>query len=104
MTLAKASLHVLPLCLLSALWLVGTAAHAADTPGQKIYTRVCGECHGTPTEGGRGPALIPLPRSIDQIEEVVRYGTGEMKALAKSSISDEELAILIGYLRALDKK
>lgn len=57
-----------------------------------------------PTEGGEGPTLIPLSHTPDQIRDIVRFGNGEMKALATSSISDADLEAVIAYLQSLDKK
>src|SRR4051812_24143010 len=44
------------------------AARAADeSAGQKNWARTCQQCHGVPTEGAEGPALIPLAHTPDQI-------------------------------------
>jgi mono/diheme cytochrome c family protein len=79
-------------------------ARADDIDGQKVYKRTCGQCHGTPTEGAEGPKLVPLPYEPDRVRDIVRFGSGEMKALAESSIKEDELTAVLGYLASLDKK
>jgi len=83
---------------------IAQTASAADADGQKLYTRTCGQCHGTPTEGADGPKLVPLPYEPDKIRDIVRFGSGEMKALANTSITDDELTAVLAYLSSLDKK
>jgi mono/diheme cytochrome c family protein len=81
------------------------ATRAADAPaGQTAWAKTCQQCHGAPTEGAEGPALIPLAHTPDQIRDIVRFGNGEMKALATSSITDADLDAVIAYLQSLDKK
>jgi mono/diheme cytochrome c family protein len=92
------------LCIVSAVIALANPCRAAeDVAGQKAYARTCQQCHGAPMKGAEGPALIPLAHTADQIKDIVRFGTGEMKALANTSISDEELAAVIAYLSAADK-
>src|SRR5262249_52758322 len=79
-------------------------AVAADIDGGKIYTRTCGKCHGLPTEGADGPKLVPLPYEPDKVRDIVRFGSGEMKALADTSITADELTAVLTYLSSLDKK
>ena len=97
--------YVLSAVVAAALVLAMSRPAAADGPdGQKVYTRTCGQCHGTPTEGAEGPKLVPLPYEPDKIRDIVRFGNGEMKALADSSITDDELTAVLAYLSSLDKK
>jgi mono/diheme cytochrome c family protein len=89
----------------AAVLLLPGVSHAADeAAGQKAWSKTCKECHNMPTEGGQGPKLIPLEHTADQIRDIVRFGNGEMKALATSSISDADLDNVIAYLESLDKK
>ena len=82
---------------------ISRPALADGLDGQKIYKRTCGQCHGVPTEGGEGPKLVPLPYEPDKVRDIVRFGSGEMKALADSSIKDDELTAVLTYLTSLDK-
>jgi len=93
-------------CLTAAAVLVlPSLSNAADpAAGQKAWSKTCKECHNMPTEGGQGPKLIPLEHTPDHIRDIVRFGNGEMKALATTSISDADLDDVIAYLESLDKK
>jgi mono/diheme cytochrome c family protein len=84
--------------------MIQVAQAADEAAGQKAWSKTCKECHNMPTEGGQGPALIPLTHTADQIRDIVRFGNGEMKALATSSISDADLEAVIAYLQSFDKK
>lgn len=83
---------------------VNAALAADEAAGEKAWAKTCKQCHNMPTEGGEGPALIPLSHTPDQIRDIVRFGNGEMKALATTSISDTDLEAVIAYLQSLDKK
>lgn len=104
MTSATPVRHIFTLMFLLAVLLAGSSAFAADIDGQKTYTAVCGRCHGNPTEGAQGPPLLPLSHTGEEIQDIVRLGTGEMKALATTSITDDELKAVVAYLSSLDKK
>jgi mono/diheme cytochrome c family protein len=81
----------------------GTAT-ATDTPvadGAAVYARGCAasNCHGADGDSGSGPNLSSeVPgRSDSSLTRIIRDGTGSMPAV---TVTDEELADLLAYLRA----
>lgn len=76
---------------------------AEDATGGEIYMQLCSRCHGDALEGGIGPALGPDSNAADQPDEFLRLaitnGRGRMPSF-DSSLNEEQLATLIGFLRA----
>jgi len=78
------------------------AADAADTArGKAAFERVCTKCHGVPTEGAEGPALVPMYLTRDAVLAVVRGGQAKMPPILKTTVSDEEIAAIVEYLNSL---
>jgi mono/diheme cytochrome c family protein len=75
----------------------------ADATGQEIYQQVCSNCHGEDLAGGLGPAIGAGSNSADQDDEflvlTITRGRGRMPSF-DSTLSDEQIARLVEYLRA----
>ncbi len=76
-----------------------TATPVAD--GAVVYARGCAasNCHGADGDAGSGPNLSSeVPgRSDSSLTRIIREGAGSMPAV---TVTDEELADLLAYLRA----
>jgi mono/diheme cytochrome c family protein len=80
------------------------AARADDPPGKVAFERVCAQCHGDdPTEGADAPALVPMYRTVQQVLNIVRNGTGQMDPLPESKISDADVTAIVAWLQMLSK-
>lgn len=79
---------------------VGRPAEVAT--GEEIYLQLCSNCHGAQLQGGLGPALGPGSAIVGQPDEFLRVsivsGRGSMPSF-DSSLSDEQVERLIGYIR-----
>ncbi|WP_010269286.1 c-type cytochrome [Paenibacillus senegalensis] len=76
-----------------------------DTPvdpeaAESIYKASCLSCHGVDLEGGVGPALNSIGSELDrrEIHNVIMNGQGNMMPAFRSSLSDEEISNLAGWL------
>jgi mono/diheme cytochrome c family protein len=73
-----------------------------DATGQEIYLQLCSNCHGDQLEGGLGPALGPGAAAATQPDDFLRVtileGRGRMPSFS-SSLTDEQVHRLIGYIR-----
>ena len=75
----------------------------ADT-GKRLYTKYgCYECHGREGQGSSltGPRLGPNPMSLPSFVRYVRKPTREMPPYTDKVVSDQDLADIHAYLRAL---
>lgn len=92
--------------LLSVFALVALAACTSvpeDATGAEIYSLLCARCHGSDLQGGVGPQLGgPDAPSADQPDEylatVTARGMGSMPSFS-SSLSDEQIELVVGYIR-----
>jgi cytochrome c550 len=81
----------------------GCLGRPADSAsGEDIYLQLCSNCHGAELEGGLGPALGFGSNVMGQPDEFLRVsileGRGRMPSF-ESSLSDEQVDLLIGYIR-----
>ena len=81
--------------------LSGSDARAQSGAGKAAFERMCAGCHGAEGVGDVGPRLVPFAKSNRELMGIVREGTGQMPALSVRDISDEEVAAVAEYLRAL---
>ncbi|HUR35970.1 MAG TPA: cytochrome c [Vicinamibacterales bacterium] len=77
------------------------SAQSAPPPGKAPFDRVCATCHGQNAEGNQGPRLAGIEIDFDEFLAKVRHGGGEMPAIAKSQITDEEVKQVLEYLESL---
>ena len=78
-----------------------TAAGAADDPGQTLYDRHCGQCHGAEGRGGKGPRLVPFEWSYEAALELVRRPLCDMPPIPESEVSDADVAQIVAYLKTI---
>ncbi len=73
-----------------------------DATGDQIYLQLCANCHGDSLQGAVGPSLGPGSNAASQPDEFLRVsisqGRGRMPSF-QSSLSDEQVERLIGYIR-----
>ena len=81
-------------------------AHAADAEkGKAAFVRHgCFQCHGFLGQGGSaGKTLAPNPPPFETFSVFVRNTSGAMPPFQKAILSDEDLADIYAYLRALPR-
>jgi len=88
---------------------LGAAEPAGNSPagnpaGKGAYQRICVNCHGEPTEGGDGPALVPMFHDPQEVLSIVRSGQAKMLPIPPEKISDEEVLAVVDYLTQLTKQ
>lgn len=85
-----------------ALGACGVGPPPPDATGEQIYKALCVNCHGPELEGRIGPSLGPGSNAANQpdsfIEVTVLHGRGSMPSF-RSTLDDEQVQRLIGYLR-----
>ncbi len=73
-----------------------------NATGEEIYLQLCSNCHGDDLGGGIGPALGPGSDAALEPDEFLRVtltdGRGRMPSF-RSSLSDEQVERLVGYMR-----
>src|SRR5262245_32282948 len=96
-------MRVLILSLIAALSLtVAAATQQKDPPpGKAPFERVCAACHGEQAEGGQGPKIAGLTLEYDDFLAQVRHPDGEMPAIPKTEMSDDEVKEVFEYLKSL---
>lgn len=97
-------MRVLILSVLSLVPLVSAvlnAGQAGPPPGKAPFQRVCADCHGANAEGSQGPKLAGIELDYDEFLAKVRHGGGEMPAIPKTQISDDEARQIFDYLKSL---
>jgi mono/diheme cytochrome c family protein len=77
------------------------ASQNEPLPGKVPYERVCAACHGDTAQGDQGPKLTPMTLDFDEILAKVRQGGGEMPAISKAKMGDEEVKQVLEYLKSL---
>jgi len=90
------------------LGLFGSLVAAADTPaerGQQTYMRVgCYQCHGSDGQGNdAGPALTPDTLPAQVIAIFIRSTPGRMPVYPKEVLSDNEIADIVAFLKAVPR-
>jgi mono/diheme cytochrome c family protein len=79
-----------------------TGRPAADATGGEIYLQLCSNCHGDDLGGRVGPALGSGSASAEHpdtfLEATILDGRGRMPSF-RSSLDDDQLGRLIGYIR-----
>lgn len=70
-------------------------------PGKVAFERVCANCHGEDAKGDQGPSLLPMTMEYDELLAKVRQGGGEMPAISKTKITDDEVKQILDYLKSL---
>ena len=78
-----------------------TETGAGDaTAGREVFVQNCGSCHtlaDAGTSGSIGPNLDEGSRSVEDVEEQVRNGGGQMPAF-EGDLSDEEIRSVAAYV------
>lgn len=80
-----------------------TGRPADDATGEEIYLQLCSNCHGDDLGGGAvGPALGSDSTAAEHpdtfLEATILDGRGRMPSF-RSSLDDDQLGRLIGYIR-----
>jgi mono/diheme cytochrome c family protein len=75
-------------------------ANQDQARGQQVFFQHCHQCHPG-GEAGLGPALNNKPLPAFLIRTQVRQGFGAMPAFSKEEISQDEMAVLLDYLKVL---
>jgi mono/diheme cytochrome c family protein len=70
-------------------------------PGKVPFERVCAACHGEDAKGDQGPSLVPMTMDYDELLAKVRQGGGEMPAVPKTKLTDDEVKQVLEYLKSL---
>jgi mono/diheme cytochrome c family protein len=79
----------------------GPATKPARDPAQ-IFATTCGFCHHKGgREAGKGPQLMGTPLSDGEIVQRIRKGKPGFMPGYEGAFSEEELAGLVRYIRAL---
>jgi mono/diheme cytochrome c family protein len=97
-------MRVLMLTLVSVATLMSATATTRQSeplPGKAPYERVCATCHGENAKGEQGPSLVPMTLDYDELLAKVRQGGGEMPAISKTTLTDEEVKQVLDYLKSL---
>ena len=77
------------------------AAVNADSPGKVPYDRTCGACHGRDGAGEIGPPIVPLEKDFAEVLAIVREGIGEMPPVGPSTLSDDDVKLVVDYLKSI---
>ena len=72
-----------------------------EPPGKVVFERVCATCHGSDAKGDQGPSLVPMTMEYDELLAKVRQGGGEMPAISKTKVTDDEVKQVLEYLKSL---
>ncbi|MCM2329670.1 Cytochrome c, mono-and diheme variants [Geopseudomonas sagittaria] len=84
---------------------VSTAGQQAQRDGETLYHTICQACHMDQGQGAKGaaayPALANNPRLAAAAYPIYMVANGQSGMPAfKSSLSDEEIAAVVGYIRS----
>jgi ubiquinol-cytochrome c reductase cytochrome b subunit len=85
---------------------IGAASGPAYDGAQLFYGKGCQYCHAVEGRGGRyGPDLTHVARRLppEQLTVIILRGRENMPAY-RGSLTDEELAALLAFLRAIDER
>jgi quinoprotein glucose dehydrogenase len=83
---------------------VGVSATSTGNSGLELYSRNCAVCHGATRSGEIGPSLIDIDKrkTLAAIKSTIENGQGQMPSF--SSLGDEKIAAIAGYISAPDLK
>ena len=70
--------------------------------GEALFDRHCNKCH-VGGEAALGPAINDKPFPKFLMHTQVRVGMGAMPSFKKEEISDEEVDLILDYLKALKR-
>lgn len=79
-------------------------ATAQQAPGQEPYDNVCLACHGPRGVGGEAPPLVPLAKGADEMLAIIREGSGRMPPISRRELTDEQVLLVVEYLKLLSNK
>ncbi len=80
-------------------------SRSTNLTGEQLFIRSCNTCHPA-GKIGMGPSLIAMDEHFstdESLKKFIRVGKGIMPSQPKSTINDQELGNLVGYLRDLNK-
>ena len=76
-----------------------------NATGEEIYAQLCARCHGADLSGGVAPALGSDSNAATEDDQYLGFtvsnGRGRMPSF--SSLSDEQVDRLIGYIREVQE-
>jgi len=76
--------------------------------GQEVYARNCAQCHGSTGAGGVAGAGAWTPSvsdaSAETIAEAIRVGPFNMPRFERGQISEDEVADVVAFLRAVEEE
>jgi mono/diheme cytochrome c family protein len=78
-----------------------TIGRAADNAGEELYANKCGRCHGPEGRGAQGPTLVPFTWSDQEALKLIRQPICDMPPIPESDLSDQAVAEIVAYLRAM---
>jgi mono/diheme cytochrome c family protein len=78
-----------------------TIGRAADNAGEELYANKCRRCHGPEGRGAQGPALVPFKWSDKEALRLIRQPECDMPPIPESDLSDQEVAEIVAYLKAI---
>lgn len=97
-------MRILLLTLVSVVTLMSAAVatrQSEPVPGKVPFERICAACHGEDAKGEQGPSLLPMTMEFDELLAKVRQGGGEMPAISKTKLTDDEVKQILEYLKSL---
>ena len=78
-----------------------TIGRAADNAGEELYANKCRRCHAPEGRGAQAPALVPFKWSDRDALRLIRQPECDMPPIPESELSDQEVAEIVAYLRAI---
>lgn len=79
----------------------GTSVIAQEPAGEQAYRKVCQACHGPAGRGDEGPPLLPMTREAEEVLAIVREGVGQMPAISRKEVTDDEVRQIVDYLQSI---
>jgi len=76
------------------------SAEAQGADGRPQFNRTCGRCHPNGEED-TGPDIRNKNKSVADMTKIIRSGTGKMRAIGPTKLSDADLAKVINFLRTI---
>jgi cytochrome c oxidase cbb3-type subunit III len=73
--------------------------------GKRLFAQNCSPCHGADAGGGDGPDLRGVPASLGDttVQGIVRRGIPGTAMPGSSTVTDNQAANIVAYIRTLDK-
>jgi len=72
----------------------------AAANGRPQFNRACGRCHPNGDED-TGPDLHNKNKTVDEMTTIIRSGSGKMKAIPATKLSNADLAKVMNFLRTI---